>query len=285
MKRVLLIAALFAAGAHNLQKWADTHPLPTPATLEQTLPSPDALRLLSLGFHSLVADIYWLRALSHFGSKRVHAAGYPNLQALIERVVHLDPYFADAYFFAGCALSLKGQNMQAAVDLLKQGRRYRPDDWRIAFMLGFNAYFFLGHYALGAEAIGHAAKLEGAPDVAGPLAMRLAAHGGEPEMGLQLAETLLGQVTGPRLVEMYQARRQKLLLELHLKHLNAAAKRYRERTGKAPEALPDLVGPGLLQRIPEEPLGGRFFVDDGGRVRTTSESKRLRLKTPPRSTP
>jgi hypothetical protein len=238
-----------------------------------------ALRLLCLGYRSLCADYYWLRALAHFGDDGMHVWLYPNLEPFVRRVVTLDPYFARAYFFAGTALTVHGMDAHVAVELLEQGRRYCPDDWHIPFLLGFNRYYFLGDYLGGAEALAAAAKFPGAPEVAGPLAARLTAEGGAPEVGLALVDSLLEGVHDERLRQEYLSRRQLLELEVQLRGLNQAARAFAARLGRPPRTVSELVTAGFLPEIPDEALGGTFLMAADGTVKSSNDERRLRMNT------
>jgi hypothetical protein len=46
---------------------------------------------------------------------------------------------------------------------------------------------------------------------------------------------------------------------------------FKERFQADPEDLGRLVNAGLLERIPDDPYGGTFYLDEQGRVRTTSK--------------
>lgn len=273
---VLFLLALGSYGAHRSMDQVD---LEKPPTLRETLPSEEALHLLSLGFHELVADYYWLRALSEFGDRERAKAGYPNLEALVRRVLSLDPNFVTAYYFAGTALTVRELDPKVSIELLSKGIQLRPDDWRIAFLLGFNLYYFAHDYAGAARALAHAATLDGAPDVAGPLATRLAAEAGEPEIGLALVESMLRTTSDDKLRAMYEERRNLLRLEVELRWLNEAAERFSMERGRRPRSLDELKIGGFLTAIPKEPLGGRYIMDDQGRVATTHEARRLRMTT------
>lgn len=277
MKTNALLFVLTAAGTHLAHVSLSQVERPKQASLREALPTAAATRLMSLGYHSLLADYYWLRSISHFGTTEMHAAAYPNLEPLIRLVLGLDPYFRAAYILAGTALTVRGQDPQASVELLKQGLQYRGQDWRIGFLLGFNQYHFLGQYAEAARVFAKTATLPGAPDHLGPLAARLAAEAGEPELGLQLMADVLRVTDDPKMREVYEQRRTLLELELHLKWLNRAAAEFRIRHGRPPQGLAELVRVKMLTGIPQEPLGGRFFVGTDGTVQTTNDAARLRL--------
>jgi hypothetical protein len=247
------------------------------AAASETFPSVPALRLMSLGQESLVADYYWLRALNHFGDSRMHPLGYPKLPALVERVLALDPWFRTGYIFAGTALTVKPFDPKIAVRLLEQGERYRPDDWRIPFLLGFTAYYSLSDYATAARAMSAASRFPEAPSHLGPLATRLAAEAGEPEIGLTLIDQVIEEVRDDKLREKYLQAKQLLLVELHLKWLRQATERYRAAEGRAPEQIEDLVKTGLMSAIPDAPAGGRYVLDANGAPVTAETIELLRL--------
>lgn len=269
---LLVLAALAMHASHQLLLSVER---PDSAPVQATYPSAAALRLMAFDYDSLVADAYWLRALGHFGDANMHEHHYPNLEPLMRRVLTLDPYFSTGYYFAGTTLTLAGQDTQASVALLRQGLQYRPDDWRIPFYLGFNLYYFLQKYAEAAEALSLAARHPQAPDYTGPLATRLAAHAGQPELGLAMLEQVLPRIRNPRLRQTYLRRRDLLRLEVQLRALRRMANDYRDRMGEPPESLKALVQADYIDAIPTDPLGGRFFIDANGRVQTTSEDERL----------
>lgn len=273
MKTLLINGAVIvslASLAHVSHRALDAAPPPQSTDPRQAYPAVSALKIMSLSYDSLVADYYWLQAIYHFGDKRMHRHNYPNLLALVQRVVALDPYFAGGYLFAGTALTLKGMDPRPAIAILEQGVQYRPEIWQIPFLLGFNRYYFLGDYAGAARALAQAAALPDAPPYIGALATRVASEGGEPELGLTLVDELLEGVEDEQLRHEYEERRQHLLLTYHLKHLNAAVARYREQQGAIPSSLQALVEAQLLPSIPEEPYGGRYELAASGEVRSSS---------------
>ncbi|OGQ89721.1 MAG: hypothetical protein A2289_08830 [Deltaproteobacteria bacterium RIFOXYA12_FULL_58_15] len=247
-----------------------------PTDLRETLPSEQALSLLSLNYGEVVADYYWLRTINEFGDSRKHHARYPNLIALTQRVLGLDPKFLTGYSFAGTALTVQDLDPTVSVQLLERGIRERPDSWQIPYLLGFNAYYFLGDYDRAAQAMALAATLDGAPPITGQLATRLAAQAGRPEIGIQMIDSILETIADENLREEYQRRRNILSIELHLSWLQEAIDRYRQTKGECPTTLGELIDIGLMHDIPFEPLGGSYTVDNC-RAQTTSTYEKLRV--------
>ena len=252
------------------------------AQLQQTLPSTQALRLLALGHYELVADSYFLRAVLHFGDAAMHRYAYPNLAPYLFRAIGLDPLFCGAYQFAGEALATAGARGESAQAILEQGMQRRPDSWHIAFLLGFVAYHFNHDYVRAARALKAAALLPGAPPVAGLLALRLAAAAHAPEVGLTLVDAMLAQTQLSQQARApYIERRNLLLLEVAIQTLQHACDVFRIRYGQAPKDFAELLAVGLVQEIPDDPLGGHFALAVPGIVTTAHQALRLTLHAPP----
>ncbi|MEM6731448.1 MAG: hypothetical protein AAF658_07815, partial [Myxococcota bacterium] len=258
-----LLLVVAAGGAHVAHRAFDRSERPEAASLEETLPSPYATRLLSLGHYPLAADYYWLKALSHFGDATMHRSLYPNLEPFLDRASTLDPYYKSVYRMAGTALTLHGMDVGLSNRLLERGLRYRPDVWEIPFYLGFNRYYFEQDYDGAVEVLSLAASMEGAPEYTAGIATRLAAEAGRPEVGLRLVEEILSGLPEDEIDELrkqYTERRDLLRLEVELNWLNAAAERFAEVKQRRPESLAELREIGLLKTIPNEPLGGTYRV-------------------------
>ncbi len=281
MKHFLPMLVILAALTHTVHRPFVATSLTTPLSLRETLPSAEALKLIGLSYRSLLADYYWLRALGEFGGRETAAQKYPNLEALTRRVLALDPYFVTAYFFAGTALTVKELDPSTSIELLKTGMQYRPDNWKVPFLLGFNLYYFAHDYAAAAEALTAAAKLDGCPPIAGPLATRLAAEAGTPEVGLKLVNWMLANTNDETLRKTYEERQHLLQLEVELRWLGRAVILFQEQQGHSPKTLEELVQQGQLTHLPKDPLGGSYGIDAQGHVTTTSEAKRLRVFTAP----
>src|SRR5678816_268050 len=63
--------------------------------------SPAVLKRATLGYEAMAADLYWIRALQHFGAERLstppHQPTYSLLYPMLDLTTTLDPYFSIAY--------------------------------------------------------------------------------------------------------------------------------------------------------------------------------------------
>lgn len=141
--------------------------------------SPQALDRMALGFDALAADIYWIRALQHFGGDRLSGRGeasprYELLYPLLDITTSLDPYFNLAYRFGAIFLS-EGYPGGAgrpdrAILLLKKGIANNPGKWEYYHDIGFVYYWTMGDREEAARWFQRAAAQPGAPEWLMPVA-------------------------------------------------------------------------------------------------------------------
>jgi hypothetical protein len=242
----------------------------------------------SFGMSSLVADLTFLEAIQVNGARKTSislAEGRQDdriLSRLLQYSVDLDPTFRGAYRFAAAALPRHttdgyASNIFAAEQILRAGVRARPDDWQIAFQLGFIESFYLGKMRDAGDAMARAAKLEGAPGFVGLLATRLQAEGGDLDTAEQMAAAMEAQATEDAARETWHERVLDLGVERQLRQIEAAAARYKARTGTAARSVDQLVAARDLPSVPHEPRGGLYVLRADGEAYSTA-TPRLRIR-------
>ena len=155
--------------------------------------SPAAMGRMALSYDAMVADLYWIRAVQHYGrTKLAHDTRrrYELLYPLLDLTTSLDPYFNVAYRFGAIFLAEKppagpGRGDQA-IALLQKGLRAQPRRWEFAWDLGFVYYWHLRDYVRAAEWFKRAADIPGAPLWLQPMAAVTLAKGGDRATSRQL---------------------------------------------------------------------------------------------------
>ena len=106
----ILLAGLLWGGAVGLRVAgaAPTRPL-IPDQPRPGLPT-EYLRIVSLGFDELVADVLWLRFLQNIPLERPSDSTRDWLANQVESVVALDPSFDPAYVHGGTILGVRNDN-------------------------------------------------------------------------------------------------------------------------------------------------------------------------------
>ncbi len=241
------------------------------------LPTATQARLMSLGFVSVTADYYWVKALQYFSDPTQAHLYYKNLADFLDLVVELDPEFKYAYKFAGIAVPYNHErnqwsNTQRATTLLEKGVKRFPDEWQLRFLLGYNYLNFHNRPEDAAEQFAAAARLPGAPDYLHAFAARVFNEGGAVERAIAFAQEVLKSSSDPEIRKMMESRLQELLIEKELQRLEKEAAAFKERKGRFPANLTELMSDVWMDPAPEG-----FWIDANGRAHAPQYSRRLKL--------
>ncbi len=274
----VLIAALVAVtlGAYASNRWLEGRSVePGRPWLVGPLPDGKVLRVASLGFERLVADLFWLRTVYYVGDEEVTEAGYPDAPRLARLVTDIDPYFTTAYILMNSVLSVLMGEPEQARDLLEKGLRYNDDDWRLHFLQGFTLFFDLNDHGPAAEHM-RAAFERGGPPYLQLLAARLYAEAGAPETAMAFIEARLREEHTSEGRDRLRSRYHDLWVERDLVRIERAIRAFEAERKRAPASYAELLDAGLLIPEPRDPAGAAYSLGDG-RPASGFEYERLRV--------
>ena len=290
--KITAAACLLACGVVGLQAARDgLGPLPVPpgGGAVMYVRSPEVMRRLVLGYDGLAADVYWLRAIQHYGGTKRStdpARSYDRLFPLLDLTTSLDPRFKIAYRFGSIFLSEPFPNgagrSDLAVALLEKGLAADPARWEYAQDLGFVHYWWRQDYAEAARWFVRAADTPGAPNWLRPLAAVTLSQGGNRASSRQLWEQVLASAeVGWLRTSALQRLRQLDALD-QIEAINQIVARHEQRTGVRPRSWIDLMRARELPGIPVAPDGLPYVLDPNtGRASLDPASPLLPLPVEP----
>ena len=274
---------------------------PTEETLYLT--SGGALQRLSLGYRSLAADLYWIRAIQHFGGTRQRifipgqapsrpagAEPYRLLHPLLDLTTTLDPYFTVAYRFGSIFLAEPYPGgpgrPDLAIALLEKGLAAEPDKWEYMHDIGFVYYWWHRDYQTAGAWFAKAGEAPGAPWWMRSMAAVTLASGGDRNSSRQLWQAILESAT----VDYQRNHAQRALAQLRalddIDQLRMVVERYTQAAGRPPADWPTLVRAGMLPGLPLDPTATPYAIDANGAVDLSRESTLFPLpQEPQRSVP
>ncbi len=274
MKNLLLIAAALAllASAVWLLQAHDRRYLSSEESVRELMyfPSAEAVRMLAAGNELVVSDYLWLRMIQYYAYHMRRDRKYEYLFPIIDRLTDLDHRFVYPYTFGALLLVHDAQDSVNSLALLDKAKRLNPDNWMFPYMKGFILYTFLRQDSAAAEEFVAASKLPDAWDGARRFAGWIYRKTGRREVSKAMWQELLNTAKDPldRAVAQYYLRA--IAMEEELERLNGLAQRYRSLSGQWPSGFRDLIAAGMLDRIPEEPFGRKYYWD---RVSNTFKSQ------------
>lgn len=233
------------------------------------------LRLTSLEFDGVAADLMQLRAMVAFGEmleqKNPPTSGeWHWLQGTLRNAVELDRYFYDPYIFGNAILTWDAKMVKEANALLSRGVQARTWDYTLPFFLGFNHFYFLKDDARAADYLMESARRPGAPPLVAALATRLQYRRSRAETAAAFLQEILRQTEDPATRKDFEMRLVTLQQIVLLERLVAV---YVANSGKQPKSLQELQQAGLIDHLPPDPYGGNYYLDADGSIKTTSDMR------------
>jgi tetratricopeptide (TPR) repeat protein len=240
------------------------------------VPEAKVIKILTADQCFLVADWVILKVVFYFGSlleknqdDKLYAVNpdYPAMFRILQTGLRLDPYNADAYYFAQAVYTWDVGKVREVNNMLEYGMKYRTWDYQLPFFAGFNAAYFLKDYKKAAEYMKKAAEIAQEQQFA-TLAARYFYEAGETEFGILFIDMMKGSAKDANEKKLYEFRKKALLA---VRQIENAGKLFQQKSGIQPASIEQLVSSGYLPNVPRDPYGGKFYLDELGKVRSTSK--------------
>lgn len=235
---------------------------------------------IALGeFRWFVGQYLSFKSITYYGGNvenirrgRYSSVEYYNLYRTVETAALLNPYHEDTYYFAQGAFTWEIGRINEVNAILKYVMKYRTWDYKIPYFLGFNYAYFLKDYKTAAEYFKIASELSGSILFTN-LAARYFYEGGETELGIIHLEAMIKLTRKESVKKAYETRLKALKA---IKEIEDAVKVFQERYKRYPDNINELIEKGILDKIPVDPYGGNFYLDENKRVRTTSQFRNVK---------
>jgi hypothetical protein len=251
---------------------------------ELVLRSGPLLKLMSLEYAPLIADLYWTRVVQYYGGRQTRRdANVALLGPLLDLTTTLDPHLIVAYRFGSTFLSEpppRGAGRpDLGIQLIERGLRENPDYWRFYEDLGFIYYFDLKDYQKAADAFLEGSQKPGAMIWMKTFAARITEQGESRQTSAMLWSEIYHSTENQEI-------KKNALIHLHLlqaqgdcEQLDKIAEEYRKRSGHPPTKMRDLVNAGLIRGAPVDPEGFVYVFDANGKAQINPASPLYKQQT------
>ena len=255
--------------------------------------SPEVMRRAALSYDTLLADVYWIRALQHFGGERQKPGPerrFGLLHPLLDMATTLDSRFNIAYRFGAIFLSEPhpggAGRPDQAIALLKKGISMNPSKWEYYQDIGFIYYWHVRDYQLAAQWFGRGGDLSGAPFWLKTWAAVMLTRGGNREASRALWMQIGQSEESEWLRRMSRIRLAQLDALDQIDVLKRIVGDFEKRTGQRAQSWEQLAAAGALRGLPLDPAGIPYKLDpDTGEIGVAENSELWPLPTEPAAAP
>jgi hypothetical protein len=294
---VLLAVAVILGAAAGLQRVREAvFPPPLQASsYELTIASGQMVQALTKGYNALAADVYWIRAIQHYGGVKLQLAGeaprpgpsdYSLLYPFLDITTTLDPLFNIAYRFGSVFLAEPfpggAGRPDLAIALLEKGLAARPEKWEYMQDIGFVHYWWRQDYGAAAHWFDKGSRVPGAPWWLRSLAAVTLAEGGDRRSSRLMWQAIYESAENQWLRGDAERRLAQLQALDDIDALQAIVGRVAQARGTVPTEWADIVQGGYLKEVPRDPSGAPYAIGPNGRVGLSPTSQLAPLPVEPR---
>jgi len=243
--------------------------------------SPKLMKVVTLEYGTLAADIYWTRAVQYYGNKRLgQDTNLESLWPLLDTATTLDPNLLPAYRFGATFLSQPEPRGAArpdlAVQLLERGLKANPDYWRLYQDLGNIYYLELKDYGRAGQAYLEGSKKPWAAPWMKIMAARFLEKGESRETAAMLWAELFESSTDAAIKENARVNLELLRADEDIEHVNEIAQQFAAKTGRLPRSLREMMQIGLIGEEPVDPTGHAYVIGSDGKAHISGKSPLLK---------
>jgi len=222
------------------------------------IPPGKTLKILSFGYSNLVADMLFIWSIQFYSSYYL-SNRYDYIEHIFNTITDLTPQYEEPYITGAWIMALEKTDYPMAIRLLEKGSRNNPQEYIFDYEAGYYAFQNLKDFELAERFFKRAGEKPNAPQ----LIKRSRAHMVYMQDKLEYAWDLW--------MDMYRNARTQLekdasfnhlyqiKFEMDKKLLESVVAQFKERFGRLPAQLDELLEYGLLKAIPVD-FAGRSYI-------------------------
>ncbi len=268
---ISLILLLLAFSLYPLGKSIDrtspenTNPIPEVFYFPKT----SFIKNIVFGYNNLLADIFWIRSIQYIGQHMITDNAFPYLYHILDITTSLDPRFINAYNFGSFFLATWANDKKEGIELAEKGIKNNPENWKPAFELGF-IYYMKHDYENAYKYFSLANTLPDIPDMYKTFAPYALGKFASPDQGIEMWTAIAKMSDNKFIIDAARNNIAVLTQKKRVDMLNQAVQTYKKRFHKFPSDLSELVGKGIIAKLPE-PVGGMPYDYDPSTAKVTAQ--------------
>ncbi|HAV42084.1 MAG TPA: hypothetical protein DCW97_06750 [Acidobacteria bacterium] len=263
MEKIIIVGLLLISLALFSVLKTETDKVPrkkVPGSSIIYLPSGQYLKYATFGYSSLVADLIYLWAIQYYGSFDIPDR-FNYLEHIFSIIADLDPKYTDPYEVGALIAVYEAHDANLAFKILDMGLEKNPDLWIFPLQAGHIAQMNLKDYELARQYYKKAMEIPGAP----PIAKRLYASSAYKTMDYQEAWATWREVyetsTEQWIKDIASNQLYRIKATVDTEALSSAVKQFKEKYGRFPADLNQLIRARLIREVPQDLEGHDYLYD------------------------
>jgi tetratricopeptide (TPR) repeat protein len=258
-----LVAMLFATSAAFMALKTRTDRIArkkVPGSSIIYIPSGKFLKYATFGYSSLAADLIYIWSIQYYSTPTIDDR-FTHLDHIFAIISDLDPSYIDPYETGALIATAEAGDIPLAFKILDNGMAKNPKEWLLPFEAGHIAMMNLKDFDLAMKYFKTCMDLPGAPEFTRRLYANALYRKGDLETSWETWLEIYKTAPDERVKKIASNHLYQVKSAMDTGRLKEAIGKFRERAGRLPAELPDLVRAGILSSLPKD-LDGRDYVYD-----------------------
>jgi tetratricopeptide (TPR) repeat protein len=254
MKKSSLIILLIVSCASFLGLKTITDEIPrahVPGASIIYIPSGKYLKHATFGYSSLAADLIYVWAIQYYSDYSI-ADRYDHLDHIFSIIAELDPRYLDPYEMGAIIAVFEARDPYLAFKVLDRGLEKNPDQWIFPYQAGHYAASILKDYELARQYYKRTMEIQGAPDIAKRLFADASFKGMDYQTAWENWREIYETTEDERIKKIASNHLYQVKSAMDIARIEEAIEKYREKFGRVPGNLDQLVRTGFLISVPKD---------------------------------
>jgi tetratricopeptide (TPR) repeat protein len=225
-----------------------------------SLPSGKSLKILSFGYGNLAADMLFIWSIQFYSSYNL-TNRFDFLERVYDTITDITPQYKAPYIIGSLIMALEAKDIPMALRLLDKGARNNPDEWIFDEEAGYYCYKSLKDYPRAEKYYDRAAAKPDAPAYIKRMKAHMMYLSDDPYAAYRMWLDIYNHASDTLEKDSARNHLYQIRAESDLAVLRAGIAAFREKYGRWPGALADLVRAGLLPSLPRDFSGKDYIYD------------------------
>jgi tetratricopeptide (TPR) repeat protein len=264
--RARTLAIIFLAGLLLASGWQNRYD----ATINYfgdrstfvSLPSGKSLKILSFGYRNLAADMLFIWSIQFYSTYYL-INRYDFLERVYDTITDITPQYKEPYVIGSMIMALEAQDIPMALRLLDKGSRQNPEEWIFDHDAGYYCYKYLKDYKKAEYYYNLAAAKPGAPAFIKRMNAHMVYLHDDPKVAYQMWLDIYNHARDTLEKDSAFNHLYQIKVENDLPLLKGSIGAFRQKFGRWPADLTELVSTGMMARLPKDFAGADYVYDPG----------------------
>jgi hypothetical protein len=225
-----------------------------------SLPSGKSLKILSFGYQNLTADLLFIWSIQFYSAYNL-TNRFDFLERVYNTITDISPLYKEPYIIGSLIMAFEAKDIPMALRLLDKGSRSIPAEWIFDHEAGYYCFKYLKDYPKAESYYARAALKTNAPSFLKRMKAHIVYLRDDSRVAYQMWLDIYNHARDRLEKDSAFNHLYQIKAEIDLQTLKPKITLFKEKFGRFPAVLTELVRVGLAATLPKDFSGNDYNYD------------------------